>query len=212
MKCARNLDYRRLGKQRVEAYQIINIISGNTGGKTQKFGNHPAVMMWTDYVEALKLYCNCMIIEWIHRGYQNNMILYDVDPQKVEIPWFVNYQPFILSHIASLLRKDETFYSRVFVLRDDEKIFLDHGYIWPSFLTPEQITKAKNNSQISLTDFCTVIGSSAPAKYRWTIENVLAWMVTPHVNPKTKSYINMSTKNGIYNDIRNAAIQYGLIS
>ena len=34
------LDYRRLGKQRVEAYQILNVLLGRT--KTKGWSNHPA--------------------------------------------------------------------------------------------------------------------------------------------------------------------------
>ena len=41
---SRILDYRRLGKQRVEARQIYNILIGNT--KSNAWRNHPAVLMW----------------------------------------------------------------------------------------------------------------------------------------------------------------------
>jgi hypothetical protein len=44
---AKCLDYRRLGKQRVEVYQIINILEGKN--KTNGWVNHPAVKMWIGY-------------------------------------------------------------------------------------------------------------------------------------------------------------------
>ena len=47
------LDYRRLGKQRVEAMQIINSIEKQTGWK-----HHPIVKMWEGYESALQLYFN----------------------------------------------------------------------------------------------------------------------------------------------------------
>ena len=46
-KTAACLDNRRLGKQRVEAYQILRIISGKrtSGGWLR----HPAVLMWKGF-------------------------------------------------------------------------------------------------------------------------------------------------------------------
>ena len=60
IKSAKCLDYKRLGKQRVEALQIHNIISGKrtTGG----WINHPVVKMWTGYDQLLAYYHNTMII------------------------------------------------------------------------------------------------------------------------------------------------------
>lgn len=42
-KCARVLDNKRLGKQRVEAIQILNVLLGVT--QTKGWRNHPAVKM-----------------------------------------------------------------------------------------------------------------------------------------------------------------------
>ena len=47
---AKVLDYRRLGKQRVEGMQIINTIQTP---KSKGWANHPIVKMWTPYVPAL---------------------------------------------------------------------------------------------------------------------------------------------------------------
>ena len=65
------LDYRRLGKQRVEAMQILNVLLGRT--KTKGWVNHPATKMWKGYENALKQYLNECIEHWINRGYNNNM-------------------------------------------------------------------------------------------------------------------------------------------
>ena len=67
------LDYKRLGKQRVEARQILNTIL-NGGG----WSNHPAIKMWRGYENALILYSNIMIKEWILRGYRNTMEIINV--------------------------------------------------------------------------------------------------------------------------------------
>ena len=65
-KSAQTLDWRRLGKQRVEGMQIINAITGKTrkDGKPYKgWINHPCSVMWRDYAPALKHYTNVFIQE-----------------------------------------------------------------------------------------------------------------------------------------------------
>tara|TARA_Y100000361_G_scaffold65699_1_gene57655 strand:- start:860 stop:1330 length:471 start_codon:yes stop_codon:yes gene_type:complete len=110
---AQVLDWRRLGKQRVEGMQIINAINN----PTQKgWVNHPATVMWKPYVNALKHYTNIMIREWISRGYNNNMEFYSVDEMinddMVEFPHWLGNKKFHASHRANLLRKDYEYYSQ----------------------------------------------------------------------------------------------------
>jgi len=110
---AKVLDWRRLGKQRVEGMQIINAIEGKKrkDGKPYKgWLNHPATVMWRPYVNALKLYTNIIITEWIARGYNNNMEIYDVN-NVVKPPW-LGREDFHSSHRANLLRKDREYYSK----------------------------------------------------------------------------------------------------
>ena len=60
-KTATVLDYKRLGKQRVEARQIMDIIENKMtkkGVPYKRFINHPVVLMWTDYLPCLKKYSN----------------------------------------------------------------------------------------------------------------------------------------------------------
>tara|TARA_R100000008_G_C3512789_1_gene129717 strand:+ start:13 stop:468 length:456 start_codon:yes stop_codon:yes gene_type:complete len=104
---AQVLDWRRLGKQRVEGMQIINAINN----PTQKgWVNHPATVMWRPYVEALKLYTNTIIEEWIQRGYNNNMKLYKIE--NLTMPHWLGNEKFHSSHRANLLRKDYEYYSQ----------------------------------------------------------------------------------------------------
>ena len=110
---AQVLDWRRLGKQRVEGMQIINAINN----PTQKgWVNHPATVMWKPYVNALKHYTNIMIREWISRGYNNNMELYEVDEMvnddMVHFPHWLGDERVHSSHRANLLRKDYEYYSQ----------------------------------------------------------------------------------------------------
>ena len=120
---AKCLDYRRLGKQRVEALQIHNIVSGKrtTGG----WVNHPAVVMWRDYPDALALYHNTMISEWISRGYNNNMPLLEYN--SVEYPTWLGDNRLHSSHRANLIRKDSSFYG--WPWWDDDP---DMPYYWPT--------------------------------------------------------------------------------
>jgi hypothetical protein len=99
------LDYRRLGKQRVEAMQIINSLLDPEYG----YKHHPIKLLWRNHIDALKLYHNMCLSEWESRGYVNNMNYYDL-PNEVIIPKFSPqlYQ----SHASNLLRKDYAYYSQ----------------------------------------------------------------------------------------------------
>ncbi len=112
-KSAEALDYRRLGKQRVEAMQIINAITGipRKDGKVYKgWINHPCSVMWRNNVPALMHYCNVMIEEWKKRGYNNTMKLYEVEGPDVELPDWFGHEDFHASHRANLLRKEIEYY------------------------------------------------------------------------------------------------------
>jgi hypothetical protein len=103
------LDYRRLGKQRVEAKQIYNIVSGQrtTGG----WINHPAVVMWRGYSDLLALYHNRMIAEWIKRGYNNTMPYLPIRSERLlPQPSWLGDDKFHKSHQSNLLRKDDLYY------------------------------------------------------------------------------------------------------
>ena len=134
-KSAQVLDWRRLGKQRVEGMQIINAITGKKrkDGKPYKgWINHPCSVMWKDYVPALKHYTNVIIQEWITRGYNNNMEFYDTG--KIVMPDWIGNEKFHSSHRANLLRKDFDYYSqfgwtenpeRPYVWHDKEKLWYE---------------------------------------------------------------------------------------
>lgn len=105
-KTAKCLDFRRLGKQRVEAKQILN----NLTVKRDRWYSHPIVGMWKGYEEALKLYFNMISKEWIKRGYIHNMGFYRVN--RVIFPSWLGNKEFHDSHKSNLLRKDYEFYSK----------------------------------------------------------------------------------------------------
>ncbi len=132
--CAKVLDNKRLGKQRVEAKQIINIIENYD--KVKAWKNHPAVLMWFDNVKSLKTYYNIMVLEWIRRGFNNTMPIYKI-VGKYKDPWFIGNKSFHLSHQASLIRKNKSHYAKYFLHVPDD--YMHYTYIWPSKLSKEQI-------------------------------------------------------------------------
>ncbi len=119
------LDNKRLGKQRVEAFQILNVLQGNptkTGRPYKGWLNHPCVTLWKGFEESLMDYYNHCIEEWINRGFKNTMPLFDVrDPQK---PDWVGFEPFHSSHRANLLRKDPEYYAKFGWCEDPEDPYL----------------------------------------------------------------------------------------
>ena len=130
-KSAKCLDYRRLGKQRVEAAQLLVSLSIEVPGLNTKpnrkggWTNHPARVMWVGYEEALCDYMNTMIAEWINRGYNNTMQFIRTRPFYPLPPWFGNTEMHA-SHRANLLRKDPNFYGKYGWQESPET-----PYFWP---------------------------------------------------------------------------------
>ena len=63
------LDYKRLGKQRVETKQLLNALAGLTKG----WVNHPAAKMWRGHEAALASYGRVCCALWIDRGYKEGI-------------------------------------------------------------------------------------------------------------------------------------------
>jgi len=113
-KSLQTLDNKRLGKQRVETYQIISAITRRPkldGTPYKGWLNHPCTVMWKDYVEALKVYMNISIEEWIGRGFKNTMEFESISTSVVYPP-FIGNERFHSSHRANLLKKEPEFYSK----------------------------------------------------------------------------------------------------
>lgn len=106
-KSARVLDNKRLGNQRLEGSIILEAATTGNG-----WTKHLAVQMWIGYDEALKLYINSIIREWVNRGFVNNMDFLRVDKSKMVMPPWVGDERVHASHRAALLHKSEVFYGR----------------------------------------------------------------------------------------------------
>ena len=120
---AQCLDYKRLGKQRVEADQILNILKGNTNSNA--WINHPAVIMWRNFTEALTEYRNIIIQEWINRNYNNNMKI--LPTNNIIYPNWLGNENFHASHRSNLLRKNYNYYSKYNWIESN-----DLPYVWPN--------------------------------------------------------------------------------
>ena len=124
-KTAQSLDSKRLGKQRVEALQILRANLGLTKG----WVNHPAAVMWRGHEGYLYLYTNAICIEWRNRGYQDGVqeqlqeLYANYDLQGWDPPWWWGNNEFHKSHRSNLKRKDPVWYR--FRVREDLP------YKWP---------------------------------------------------------------------------------
>ena len=121
VKTAKCLDNKRLGKQRIEAKQILEILLG----KESRWRNHPVVRMWNGYKELLAIYMNIMIKEWVNRGFRNSLPLIYFK-SKVRIPYWFGDKRIIISHRSNLLQKDFNYYSKF-----GWKVPLYLKYYWP---------------------------------------------------------------------------------
>ena len=111
----RTLDNKRLGKQRVETYQIISAITRRPkldGTPYKGWLNHPCTVMWRNYVPALQHYLNLSITEWMLRGFKNTMNFEQIEYEKLVFPPFMGNNRFHSSHRANLLKKEPEFYQK----------------------------------------------------------------------------------------------------
>lgn len=140
------LDDRRLGKQRVEAKQILKalgeypteLLRPDEKPNPDAWRDHPCTRMWTGSAPALQLYHDIAIITWCSRGFNNSMptiitdyihiannLAQDLTELGCMPKWFG--QPnFHAAHRSNLLRKDPGHYGQFGWTEPDNL-----EYIWP---------------------------------------------------------------------------------
>ena len=137
---AKSLDNKRLGKQRVETMQIMNVIYkkkvlGETKGA---WFNHPAVLMWEEYPWALFNYQRSICSEWASRGYRDTCYgktreTYNRIPIELcgeyKLPEWLGNDNFHEAHRSNLVRKDPEYYGKQWEGWLPE---CNLGYIWPN--------------------------------------------------------------------------------
>ncbi|WP_089157525.1 MSMEG_6728 family protein, partial [Micromonospora sp. NBS 11-29] len=124
---ARALDQKRLGKQRVEAIQVLRGLTRPDYG----WRNHPAVKMWAGYEEALTRYGLDMCAVWCEPGRADTCaatlatdlaaacgitVIRTQDELAAtgDLPPWLGLDDLHRSHRSSLLRKDPTHYAPQF--------------------------------------------------------------------------------------------------
>lgn len=124
------LDPARLGKQRVEALQVLRAIVLPAYG----WQSHPAMQMWRGYVPALTRYALAMVREWTDRGYADSTgaLIAEFAPHvaagdaEVALPSWLGDEALHLSHRSNLVRKAPEFYTPLF-----PGVPNDLPYVWP---------------------------------------------------------------------------------
>ena len=133
------LDPRRLGKQRVEAIQILRGLTVPGYG----WRHHPAVKMWTGYEEALVRYGLEICAVWTSSGRADTCkltLLQDLADRcgttrvrlqhqlasAKDLPPWLGDEKLHRSHRSALLQKDPDFYGKLF----DDPVGLP--YVWRS--------------------------------------------------------------------------------
>lgn len=137
------LDDRRLGRQRVEALQILRALSRTTGG----WINHPAVNMWRGFEEALTRYGLAICEEWCRRGHADTcdaklrndaLELFGLDRIRSQrelleaqrLPPWLGDERLHLSHRRALARKLRAHYATRFGEHDIDAN--EVAYYWPT--------------------------------------------------------------------------------
>jgi Pyrimidine dimer DNA glycosylase len=115
------LDNKRLNKQILETYQILNILSGQS--KSNAWRNHPAVLMWEDAENELWRYGMTAIKLADMRGIKtiNNLANMKALAKKASLNWgdeepAWRKNPTVINrvnttHKANLYRKDPIYYA-----------------------------------------------------------------------------------------------------
>ena len=128
------LDKKRLLKQCVECTQILNaLIPLDAGWRNQPkkgkgWRNHPAVLMWKGYEDALTVYYNTCFEEAVNkRGIKFQALTLLPVTYMYDVPPWVGNEKFHASHRSNLLRKDKEYYSQFGWTEPDNL-----EYVWPT--------------------------------------------------------------------------------
>jgi hypothetical protein len=135
---ARTLDPKRLGKQRVETLQVVRALTRPGYG----WANHPAVLMWKGFEEALGRYGFTCCRAWTELGFADTCALTiatdlrtaGIDTVRSQpqlaaagaLPPWLGDEAVHRSHQSALVRKDQEHYRPLFPEIPD-----DLPYVWP---------------------------------------------------------------------------------
>jgi hypothetical protein len=125
-KSVKSLDNKRLGKQRVETYQILKALLGESKGWT----NHPATRMWRGHEFQLYEYQTATCAEWSRRGFKDtviestkNLIMEKGVRPTYNAPDWASNKALAITHRANLYLKDPIFYAW---FEDEAKYYMEY--------------------------------------------------------------------------------------
>lgn len=159
------LDDRRLGKQRVETYQILRALTWPKYG----WKNHPAVRMWRGFTPALVRYGLDVCDAWEARGRADatRVALLGFtggrvpDPAALraggQLPPWLGEEAVHVSHRSALLRKDPAHYRRFFPTEPD-----DLPYVWPPAAFPRWPVRRGRPDPLPLVTALGLLGLDEP--------------------------------------------------
>lgn len=119
------LDTKRLGKQRVEAMQILDVLVNNKPA----WRNHPATVMWRGYERALLEYLKHVCYVWRLYGYRDSVgyrTWGTLEELPLIIPPWMGDERLHSSHRAALLSKNNKWYGQ-FGWKEEPRV----EYYWP---------------------------------------------------------------------------------
>lgn len=156
------LDDRRLGKQRVETFQILRALTF----PAYAWKNHSAVRMWRGFVPALVAYGLAACAAWTGRGFAdtvadsliefNGGVRPDVTRLRVRGPG-LGLAALHVSHRSALVRKEPEHYRRFFPDVPD-----DLPYLWPRAAFPRWPVRRPVGGALSLPEALAGLGFEAP--------------------------------------------------
>lgn len=135
---AKCLDNKRLNKQKVEVYQMLKALNGETKG----WVNHPCTLMWKGYENALIEYGLVICQECIRRGFKDtcsNKITQYTKSGGIVMPWWLGIDKVHQSHRSNLYRKDSVYYETF-----DEPFEKGLPYCWPIELDDQKLLRYKH--------------------------------------------------------------------
>jgi hypothetical protein len=118
------LDYKRLGKQRVEVLQILRANLGLTKG----WVNHPASKMWAGHEAGLCAYGLAMCDAWTAKGYKDTCAYKMqelIRPDANDLPDWWGRTDIIESHRSNLVAKFPEHYRNFY-----PNVVSDLPYVW----------------------------------------------------------------------------------
>jgi hypothetical protein len=167
------LDDRRLGKQRVETYQVLRALTW----PQYAWKNHPAVRMWRGFVPALVAYGLESCREWTRRGYADSVAEQLVawtggqEPVGAPLPPWFGLEALHLSHRSALLRKEPEWYRPMFASLGNPDEPDDLPYLWPPDVFPRWPVRGGPDA-LPVGDAAALLGLEEP--YPWQADAVAA--------------------------------------